>query len=426
MVKSVRQALVVGGFLMAFLCFFVPQDQFLWMVSLFGLTFIIYLYGGQLALPYGVRTSGYNLMLKCVLVFAFPRASDDIYRFFWDGQAWIHGISAYQFKPSELVLHQLKDFESTFQRLNSREYYSVYPPLLQFLFALCAFLSFKSVVLFSVCWKCILLLADQMTIRYLKRMPVHFPKALYWYAWNPLILFEVFGNGHPEGLMIGFLVLAFYFIQVHQLRLSALAMSLAIGIKLIPAFLLPFFMPFLGLKKFLNYMMYTGPLLILLLLPILPYPDHFYASLQLYFKNFEFNGSIYELWKAIDYLRFGFNNISSIGPWMAVSFVVAILVLVLLQKKSGVLPLLRSCLMGWMIYLLLSTTVHPWYILPVMTLGILSGYFFPVIWSGAAILSYSWYADQISLTLKYVFIALEYTILTVFLVWELRYNRNTP
>lgn len=418
MKNTARGILLVCGALMVVLCYFIRQDQFMWIVLLFGLSFILYIYAGYRGLPEGTWSTRYNLVIKIILIFAFPRVSDDIYRFFWDGQVWLKGLSAYQFKPSELVLSDLRPFETVYNKLNSKEYYSVYPPLLQLLFVCCALISFKSVFLFSILWKSLLLIADQLTIKYLKHLtPQH--KAIFWYAWNPLVLLEVFGNGHPEGLMICFLIMALYYMKGDLMHRSAFSMSISTGIKLLPSFLFPFFMPYLGIKKGIKYLGFAVLLLMVMLFPVWPYFRHFYTSIQLYYKTFEFNGSVYTFWNTIDYARLGYNNIVSIGQWMAGCFLGVLIILVVVQKKHHFSDMLRSCFVAWLAYLVLSTTVHPWYILPVLILGLLTGYFFPVVWSGVIILSYSWYDENISRVSKYGFIALEYLVVLIFMVREL-------
>jgi len=418
MKNTAQGALLACSALVVVLCFFIRQEQFLWIVSLFGLSFILYIYAGFRDLPEGLWIVRYNLLIKIILIFAFPLASDDIYRFFWDGQCWLKGISSYEYKPAELVRLELQEFEPIYHKLNSKEYFSVYPPLLQFVFTTCAFISFKSVFFFSIFWKSILLVADQWTIKYLKRLAVVTPKTVYWYAWNPLILYEVLGNGHPEGLMICFLTMSFYYLQSNFINLSATHLSLATAIKLLPAFLFPFIIRYLGIKKSLKYLLISGSLIFIFLVPVWPYTAEFLSSLRLYFKTFEFNGSIYEVWKTVDYLRLGYNNIDVLGQWMAVGFIDVIVFLIVLQKKHDYQALIRSCFLAWCAYLFLSTTVHPWYLLPVLVMGLLSGYFFPVVWSGVIILSYSWYDENLSSVTKYGLIALEYLVVLIFMLRE--------
>ena len=51
--------------------------------------------------------------------------------------------------------------------------------------------------------------------------------------------------------------------------------------------------------------------------------------------------------------------------------------------------LLLSC------YFFIATTVHPWYIINLILLGILTGYSFPILWSMTVFWSYSAYEFNI-------------------------------
>ena len=137
-------------------------------------------------------------------------------------------------------------------------------------------------------------------------------------------------------------------------------------------------------------------------------------SIRLYISSFEFNGSLFEIWKAIDYQRFGFDNVRHIGQYLSVLFILWTTYLFIRQKSMQWSSLLPSILLMWMGYLLLSTTVHPWYILPLLLLGTLSGWLVPFIWSGLIVLSYSWYDPTMSTTWKYALIGIEYMVLLIF------------
>ncbi len=391
--------------------FFIRQEQFVASFILFIAGFGFYLLAGNTSLPDEPFSKRLNLILKIALLFAFPRGSDDLYRFFWDGLLLIQGYHPYAFRPDQLT-GQLQPFqESIYEHLNSSGYYSVYPPMLQALFGLCALASFKSVFLFSILWKSILLLADQWVLRYLGKLPSLNSGLAFWYMWNPLFLIEIAGNGHPEGLMIPALILSFYLLRNHRTALSASALALAAGIKLFPIALLPLFARHLGLRKAIPYSFLAAMVFLVFMLPLWPYGDHFLSSVKLYFQKFEFNGSIYEIWKAIEFRRHGHNNIFFIGKVIPVIFIAFTGFSVLIQKQNHFQSLLKSSLLVWTGYLLLSTTVHPWYALPLVPLGLLSGYLFPLAWSGAIFLSYSWYDPDLGLGWKYACTAMEYAIL---------------
>ena len=69
-----------------------------------------------------------GLISRVVAAVFFPVLSDDVYRFFWDAMLQIdYGISPFSVLPSEVATHNPEIYEL----LNSKNYYSVYPPVLQ-------------------------------------------------------------------------------------------------------------------------------------------------------------------------------------------------------------------------------------------------------------------------------------------------------
>jgi hypothetical protein len=201
--------------------------------------------------------------------------------------------------------------------------------------------------------------------------------------------------------------------------LSSFTLAGAAAIKLFPIALLPFFARHLGFRKAIGYIPLTLMVFVMLILPVWPYGDHFLSSLKLYFQKFEFNGSVYEIWKAIEFRRHGHNNIAFIGKMIPVLFVAFAGLVFILQRPDHFQSLIRSCLLVWTGYLLLSTTVHPWYVLPLIPLGLLAGYIFPLVWSGAVFLSYAWYDPRLDMVWKGSFQAMEYAILAGAVVVDL-------
>ncbi len=359
-----------------------------------------------------------SLWLKIILVFAFPLASDDIFRFYWDGMVSAQGISPYKSLPSELINNNSIYLDSSvYQKLNSKSYYSVYPPLLQLVFSSCYVLSFKSVYIFSVIWKLILLMADAGSIYLLKKLQ-YSSKLIYWFALNPLIIYEVFANGHPEGLLVFFLIGMIWALKENKINGSFISLSLASAIKIFPLVFFPLLVKKMRFGQVVKYSCIAAFFLLVFFLPIYPYFDHFMESIRLYFKKFEFNGSVFEIWKGIDYLRFGFDNIDHISIYLSSFF---LLVLIVLSTKYIVArneDLLKTMFWIWMFYLLFSSTVHPWYILPIFVISLLRSNLIGFVWSLLVILSYSAYHDQAN-EYRYVFLSIEYVLLLLTVVFEI-------
>jgi hypothetical protein len=50
-----------------------------------------------------------------------------------------------------------------------------------------------------------------------------------------------------------------------------------------------------------------------------------------------------------------------------------------------------AMLLIWTVYLFMATTVHPWYVIPVVFLGMLTGNVYPLVWSFVVVMSYHFY-----------------------------------
>lgn len=387
------------------LSFFVQQDQFWKILSLYTIAFGGYLWNG-LKDESHAEVLNLSFIIKGILLFAFPLASDDVYRFYWDGMNIANGISPYKFTPNQL-LSSIPVNPEILGRLNSPDYYSVYPPVLQLIFLVCYWLSFSSVIVFAIWWKGLLLLADIGSIFFLKRI---FPdgKQVYWYAWNPLILYEVFGNGHPEGLLLFALIGCIYYIRQNKSVISFAFLSLATAVKIFPFALFPFLLKHAEKRSVVTSILVAVFLLSIAFLPIYPHFDHFKSSLDLYFKSFEFNGSVFEIWKWIDHKRWGFDNIRQINKYLSGYFMVSACILYVLYwiKKNIIFE--KYSLYIWAGYLLLASVVHPWYVLPVLALSIISGNVFGMVWSYLVVFSYSWYDEGVN---KYLWVGGEYVLL---------------
>jgi len=278
-------------------------------------------------------------------------------------------------------------------------------------------LSFKSVYIFSVIWKLILLLADAGSIYLLKKLQFS-AKMIYWFVFNPLIMYEVFANGHPEGLLLFFLIGLIWSLKENKINLSFISLSLASGIKIFPLVFFPLLVKKMRFGQAIKYSALAAFFLLVFFLPIYPYFDHFLESIRLYFKKFEFNGSVFEIWKGIDYLRFGFDNIDHITIYLSSFF---LLVLILLSAKYFTAKngdLMKTMFWIWMFYLLFSTTVHPWYVLPVFLISLLRSNLIGFVWSLLVILSYSAYNDMTN-EYKSVFLSIEYVLLLLTMIFEM-------
>ncbi len=366
-----------------------------------------------------------SIFLRVILMFAFPNLSDDIYRFLWDGYLINEGINPFLFTPDEWMSQSgiAEHYRVIYPHLNSPGYYSVYPPIAQGVFTICVKVFPTSLYWASVSMKLFFVLSEIFTIYFimktlqLLRLPTH---RVLLYALNPLIIIELVGNLHFEALMILFFVLALWSFMRRRYGLFGFFFALSVAAKLLPLMFLPFF---LLRMRFRQSVVACTVLIFSLGLFFLPFLSselilNFSKSLNLYFQKFEFNASIYYLMRWLGYQRYGYNLIGTFGPLLSIFTFLIILGLAWFEKSRRLRRLFKSCLFAFTVYLLLGTTIHPWYLALPVFCSVFTYYRYAIFWSGLITLTYINYAyASYHENLWVVF--LEYSIVLTILVIEI-------
>ena len=407
-----------------FLLFVTKINDFPLILGFFTIAFLSYAYILKEEIPWKqLLYLGWGLRIAAV--FAFPGLSDDIYRFIWDGWLIMEGINPFSALPSELNIAIPEYQQFLLEKMNSPNYYSVYPTVLQAIFALCVWIIPDNILLQSIFFKLLFLAFEIITFRYsLKLLEVlQWDRKLYLiYFLNPLIIIELMGNLHMELVMIsGFAVFIYYLWILMEsqkgLLAGTLSLALSIGAKLITVLVAPFLLKRFPIKKTFSFSIILGILLLTLFIPmfLLTY-ENFGKGLDLYFQKFEFNASIYYLLREVGYWHKGYNIIGSLGPFLAGISAISILLLAYFEKETSIASLCRNLTFALTIYFSLSTTVHPWYTSLLVFMAVFSRLKYPVIWSFLALFSYSkYYSNE---TYYIYFVALEYTILWTWMYIE--------
>jgi alpha-1,6-mannosyltransferase len=367
------------------------------------------------------------LALRLVFIAAIPNFSQDFYRFIWDGRLILSGLNPYLTTPDNLMISQPNLFpqmKTLFEGMGvlSAGHYSNYPPLHQLPFILAAIISKHSILGSVVILRLLLIGADIGILFFGKKLlrKLQLPtRNIYWFILNPLVIVELTGNLHFEGLMLFFFVLVLYYVHTKKWHLAALTMALSIAVKLVPILSLPLFLNKLGWKKSIRFCLTVGIVFMLLFAPFLKdnFFENYSATIGLWFSKFEFNASFYYLlnWGVETILNF--ELIHSMGI-IVVSFIGLQIIYQLLQNKTKTTALITTVLWVFTGYYLISTTVHPWYIISLLLLSIFTPFKFAKVWSYTLILSYFAY-HQFSVEEKGVILCLEYLPVLGVLAWEL-------
>lgn len=420
---------MIGVASLIYLGYFLPRNQDVQVQILYFILFCCYLILNK-HLVGSAKTGIYiAIIFRAVLLFSIPALSDDIYRFIWDGRLLAAGINPFDQIPEFYMQNDIGIPGinlQLFELLNFKIYHTMYPPLAQFTGWIAVLIGGDSIFwtvfvmrlfAFSAEIGSILLIYKLLGIFKLKSSNVLI------YGLNPLVILELAGNLHHEVYVVFFMLLAIWFYKTDKFIPCAIAVGLAVGSKLIPLIFLPLFISRFGIKKSVLFFGIVGLSVSILFFPFFGSQliNANASSGWLYFQKFEFNGSIYYLVREIGFWVKGYNIIQSSGRWLALITLVSIMAYSWFEAKRKVnLP--EAFMWVLTLYLVFATTVHPWYIIPLIAFCTFSNYRYPVVWSYFIFWSYAGYTKA-GYEEPILLIAVEYFVVYVVMFYEI-YTRT--
>lgn len=289
------------------------------------------------------------LLLRALLLASPATLSDDLFRYLWEGRAVDLGGNPYLHAPSWSGWP-----EDPFRALvNHPQIPTIYPPLVMTLFAAIAALFYDPLgikLVFGLadaglCWG----LATTLEGR--RRST----DAAWLYALHPLGAVEAAGSGHIDALALLLLVLAIRAWDRRRDR-GALWAALGAGVKLFPALILP---TLLRAPSWRRRLAWTALGLGVLLALSAPYWDAGSTglfALRNYTRHWSFNGSLYALMEAASWRWLG-DDLPA--RRLALGLGAAVVGLAVWRRRDPA----EVALWAGGAFVLLSPTVHPWYVL---------------------------------------------------------------
>jgi len=298
--------------------------------------------------------------MRLALLFVEPYLSSDIYRYIWDGRVQAAGINPYRYVPKAPELAPMRDL-AIFPNINRANYaVTIYPPAAQAIFLALTRLGESVLVM-----KLGLLACEAVTVAAilapLRRQGAPVTR-IAAYAWHPLPVWEIAGNGHVDAAMIALLMAGLLLFVRGRTILAGVAATLGALVK--PAALL-------GLPVFWRPWDWRLPLavamtVVLAYLPYLSVGAGVLGFLPAYLQEEGFasgSGSGFKLlWLAEQVagplphggtLYIGLAALAMIGLALAVGF----------RTDRSEEASIRS--LGWLLiaFLVLSSPHYPWYFL---------------------------------------------------------------
>lgn len=348
---------------------------------------------------------GAGIFFRLILLFSLPVLSNDFYRFLWDGYLVEGGLNPYLYKPSDILdkipispeyARQLYDGMGSL----SQKHFSNYPPLNQLIFSLAVMLGGKSLAGGVLAMRVLIILADVAIVflgRVLLKRMNRSPHAIFWYFLNPLVVIELCGNLHFEGVMLAFFLAALIFLQQGKWITASPFYAASISLKLVPLLSLPLLIPYLGWRRGIGMGLLTTLLSAATFLPFTAgaVGGNYLETLSLWFSNFEFNAGLYNLVKliAVSAGAKPWILIGTYGKIVLVLMITFISILTIWRRQVTFGRYVGTLLLTYTVFYLIGATVHPWYVILPLLLGLFTDYRYPVAWSLLVILSYSAYAN---------------------------------
>lgn len=335
-----------------------------------------------------------GLALRALVFPLEPHFSDDIYRYLWDGWVSLHGVNPYLHAPDAAALESLRT--SWHALVNHPSVPTIYPPAAQVLFH--GVVQITPVV---GVFKLVFVLADlgiaaviQRTARAAGRSPI--VPVLLW-LWSPLVVVEVAWSGHldPVGILpmagglalLGAASLARGTGSGAEIRersptrprgparlAGGALLGLGAAVKFAPLAAAPV------LARRRRWRALAALLLVPLLL-YLPYAEAgaaLFGGLGEYARRWAFNGGIHRLLDAL------LGGALALRPLLG-GLLAALVSLAVLRRWSAAFTLYAALGAG----LLLSPTLHPWYVLWILPFACLRGSPPWILLSGTVFLGYA-------------------------------------
>lgn len=357
------------------------------LLALWGAAFGAYLVAARESFRLSPRLVwGGAIAVRLGLLGAAPALSEDVYRYLWDGRVARNGVNPFALAPDAAGLADLRT--DWWALLNHPEVPTIYPPGAQAIFLALAAIG-PAVVVFKLAW----IAADLLVAWLLARLgsgrggdgrepegalargagAMTGRRAAFLWLWSPLVLVEVAWSGHFEPVGIAAMLGAVALVAARPLAAGAV-LGLSASIKFAPLAVLPALWRRAG----------TGAAALALAVPAwlyLPYAragDRLFEGLRTYADIWAFNAGAFRWIERVP------------GPEDLPRWIVAAAVMAVAVEAAR-----RGWTLGRALYwtigaaILLSPTIHPWYLLWVLPFAALRGGTAWIAFTGTVFLAYA-------------------------------------
>jgi alpha-1,6-mannosyltransferase len=318
-----------------------------------------------------------GLFARLILIPSSPILEDDFYRYMWDG-----AVTASEFNPYSLSPYQVQNHDpdvpekilkladqsgEVINKINHPKIKTLYPTLAQIIFAISYYLFPWSVT----GWKFIMLLGDLLLLFFLIRilkvlaLPISFV-AIYWL--NPIILHEYFNTGHYDLFALLFTAISLYYFIRNEFVTSSITLALAVGFKLWPLIIFPFYLRRLTKQKtkLLSSILAFSVFVIIIFIPVLRAGIDENFGFMKYAANWINNAAFYTLLTdSIELFTKTFKIYyvcaDCVARWITIGLITFTILWLIRKSEMNNKILFDKILIAIAVMFLISPTQFPWY-----------------------------------------------------------------
>lgn len=277
--------------------------------------------------------------------------SDDLARYVWEGKILLEGHSPYTMPPDDPSLIEYRDAR-VYPMINHRDMPAIYPP-----FALEIFSALTTVTGSTEGFRLFMVFIELCTIALMFRWlaALGIPRErIAVYALNPLVILSIAGHGHLDSIQLLFLILGLLLYRQGREGLGILSVTLAGLTK----FLCFFALPFLITRKTVRHLIPALVLVVVCYAPFFTFLGPFsLGNAGVYTGRFEFYSLTFAPLRTF---------LGTTGAQVLTIVVLGILAgglwLTRTRPEQAIGPMFLAVT-------LMNTTVHFWYLVPVLALA---------------------------------------------------------
>lgn len=318
-----------------------------------------------------------GLMARIIIIPSSPILEDDFYRYLWDGAVTANEFNPYYLSPlqvqqqhpdvPEKILKLAEESGDVIKKINHPKIRTLYPALAQIIFAI-SYLLFP----WSVTgWKFLMLLGDIVLLFFLikilleLKLPPSFV-AIYWL--NPIVLNEFFNGAHYDLFALLFTAISLYFFLRNEPITASITLALAVGFKLWPVLLFPFYLRQMlnNKSKLIAIVLAFSIFVLVIFIPVLRAGWDENQGFIKYAANWINNAGFYTLLKdSIEIITKLFNIYhvcaDCVARWITIGIIFFTVLWLIRKAATDNQDLVNKILIVIAVMFLISPTQFPWY-----------------------------------------------------------------